>query len=287
MSASFSATRAPVFALATALAVACASLPRSDERTLRIAGSDTMLPLAERWAAAFMTANPGTVVHVEGGGSGAGIAALVDGRVDLATGSRSLLPEEVRRIAARYGTVGISIRSARDGLSVYLNPENPVRELGLPQLKGLFSGRIGSWRKVGGPEAPVHVLIRPPNSGTHHLFRDLVLHEEPYSNRARALPTTQAIVDAVRADPLAVGFGGIAFGIDLVHCSIDGEPPTPENVRSGVYPLSRYLYLHAVRPPRGLAAGFVDFVLGPVGQRIVEDVGFVPLFETATLRPRR
>jgi len=238
-----------------------------------------MLPLAERWAEAFMAANPGTTVHVEGGGSAAGIAALVAGRVDLATASRSFLPEEVRQLAARHGTVGLSARCARDGVSVYVNPANPVREISLPVLKSLFAGRVGSWRKLGGPEAPVRVLIRPPSSGTHRLFRDVVLHEEPYSSRAEVLATTPEIVAAVREDPLTVGYGGMAFGIDLVHCTIDGQPPTPENVRSGAYPLSRYLYLHAVRPPRGLAGRFVDFALSPHGQRLVADVGFVPLFD--------
>ena len=272
--------RLALVAVAVLLA-GCASLRRADDRRLRIAGSDTMLPLAERWAAAFMERNPGVVVHVEGGGTGTGITALVAGRVDLATGSRPLLPEEVRALAARHDTVGLSIRSARDGLSVYLNPANPVRELSLPLLKSLFAGRIGGWQKLGGPEAPVRVIIRPPSSGTHRFFRQLVLHEEPYSDRAEVISTTPAIVDAVRKDPLAVGYGGIAYGIDLVHCTIDGEPPTPENVRSGSYPLSRYLYLHAVRPPRGLAGRFVDFVLSREGQTLVEEVGFVPLWEGA------
>lgn len=264
--------------LAAGAAVACASLPRSDERRLRIAGSDTMLPLAEQWAVAFVERHPAVLVDVRGGGSAAGIAALIEGRADLATASRSLLPEEVRRLASRHGTVGLSIRVARDAVRVYVNPANPVRDIGLPLLKSLFAGRLGSWSKLGGPEAPVRVLVRPPDSGTHRFFRDVVLHEEPYSSRAEVVSTTPQIVDAVREDSLAVGFGGIAYGIDLVHCSIDGQPPTPENVRSGAYPLSRYLYLHAVRPPTGLAGRFVDFTLSTDGQRLVEDVGFVPLF---------
>jgi phosphate transport system substrate-binding protein len=268
---------------AAALVAACASSPPRESRTLRLGGSDTMLRLAERWAVAFMDQNPGVVVNVEGGGTASGVQALIGGRADLATGSRPLLPEEVRELAARTSTVGVSIRCARDGLSVYLNPANPVRDLGLPSVKGIFSGRIGSWHKLGGPEAPIHVVIQPPNSGTHRFFRDLVLHEEPFSERAAVLPTTQAVVDAVRNDPHAIGFGGVAFGPDLVHCSIGGEPPTPENVRGDAYPLTRYLYLHAVRPPRGLAQRFVDFVLGAEGQSLVEEVGFVPLWERATL----
>lgn len=247
-------------------------------RRLRIAGSDTMTPLVERWAEAFMSANPGAAVFASGGGSATGIRGLIEGDVDLATGSRPLLPEEVRDIASRHGTVGLSIRVARDGLSVLVHPGNVVRDIGLASLKGIFSGRIGSWHKVGGVETTIHVVIRPPNSGTHRLFRDLVLLEEPFSDRATVVPTSEAVVAAVRRDVHAIGFAGIAFGADLVHCAIDGVPPTPDNLHEGRYPLSRYLYLHAVRPPRGLAQEFVEFVLGSGGQRLVEEVGFVPLW---------
>jgi len=260
------------------LTAGCASLAPRRPASIHVIGSDTMLVLAQRWAGAFMERNPGVVVTVEGGGSSTGIAALIAGRADVATGSRPLAPEEVRSLTQRSGTLGVSSRCARDAVSVYLNPSNPVRDLGLLQVKGIFSGRIGSWHKVGGREAPIHVIIRPPSSGTRRLFRSLVLDEEPFSTRATVLPTTTAIVDAVRADPDAVGFGGIAFGDDLVHVSIDGQAPTREGVRLGAYPLGRYLFLHAAAAPRGWTKRFIDFALGPEGQRIVDEVGFVPLW---------
>jgi len=251
-----------------------------EEHTLRIAGSDTMRPLAARWADAFMTRNPGTSVQVEAGGSTSGIRALIDGRTALATASRTLFPQEVSELARAHGTVGLSVRCARDGVSIYLHPTNPVRDIGLPTLKAIFTGRLGTWREVGGlPDAEVRVVIRPPSSGTHGLVRSLLLHEEPYSERATVLATTEAVVAAVRGDPGAVGFGGMAFGQDLVHASIDGVAPTPGNVHSGAYSLSRYLYLHAVRPPRGIARRFVEFVLSGEGQRLVAEVGFVPLWD--------
>jgi len=257
----------------------CAVHERYEVDVVRIVGSDTMWPLAERWATAFMERHPGTVVRVEGGGTGAGIAALVAGRADLATGSRPLLPEEVQELNARHASLGVSYRCARDALSIYVNPSNPVRDMSLLQLKGLFAGRIGTWSKVGGRDEPVHVLVRPPNSGTYRLFQELVLTEEAYSSRAVTLPTTAAIVDAVTADEAAIGYGGVVFGQDLVHCSIDGQAPTPRSVRDGSYPLGRYLYLHAVRPPRGRARDLVDFVFSPEGQRLVEEVGFLALWE--------
>jgi phosphate transport system substrate-binding protein len=264
---------------------ACGPTRVPEPRFVRVIGSDTMLTLAQRWAEAFMSQNPGIVVHVEGGGTGAGVVALVDRRADLATGSRPLLPAEAQRLTERHASLGVSFRCARDGVSVYLNPTNPVRDIDLPRLKDLFGGRIENWREVGGPDAPVHVVRRPPNSGTHQLFRELVLDEEDYAPEATILPTTAAVVDAVRHDEAAVGYGGLAFAPDLVHCAVGGRPPTAMNVRNGSYPLARYLYLHAVRQPRGWARRFVDFVFSDAGQRIVEEVGFVSLWETTPADP--
>ena len=264
----------------TGLLVACAPTRLPEPRFVRVTGSDTMLTLAGRWAEAFMSLNPGIVVRVEGGGTGAGVVALVDGRADLATGSRPLLPSEGQRLNEKHASLGVSFRCARDGVSVFLNPDNPVRDIDLPRLKELFDGRIVNWRVVGGRDARVHILRRPPNSGTHQLFRELVLDEEDYALEATILPTTAAVVDAVRHDTAAVGYGGLAFAPDLVHCAVGGHPPTPANVRNGSYPLARYLYLHAVRRPRGWPRRFVDFVFSDAGQRIVEEVGFVSLWET-------
>jgi phosphate transport system substrate-binding protein len=262
------------------LLVACGPTHLPEPRFVRIVGSDTMLVLAGRWAEAFMRHNPGVVVQVQGGGTGAGVVALLHNRADLGTGSRPLLPAEVRELSERHDSLGVSFRCARDAVSVFLNPANPVRDMSLPQLKGLFAGRIRSWSEVGGLETPVQILVRPPNSGTYQLFRELVLDEEAYTERATTLPTTRAVVDAVRKEPAAVGYGGIAFAPDLVHCAVEGQPPTPASVRNGSYPLARYLFLHSVRRPRGWPRRFIDFVFSDEGQRIVEEVGFVSLWET-------
>jgi phosphate transport system substrate-binding protein len=243
-----------------------------------------MLRLTERWAEGFMAVHPGVVVEVEGGGSAAGIAALISGDADLASASRPLLAEEVASISAQTGTLGVSVRTARDALSVYLHPANPVRDLTLLQVKGLFSGRVGSWHKLGGVDQPIRLLVRPPNSGSHRLFQQLVLADEPFGQGAETLPTTEAIVNAVREDPTATGFGGLAWGPDLVHVSVDGQAPTRENIRNGRYPLARYLYLHAVAPPRGWPGRFVEYVLSPKGQAIIDEVGFVPLWDLDSRR---
>ncbi len=275
------------FVVVAAVLVSCGPTRIPEPRFVRITGSDTMLVLARRWAEAFMSQNRGIVVHVEGGGTGAGIVALVDGRADLAIGSRPLLPSEVQRLNEKHASLGVSFRCARDGVSVFLNPANPIRDIDLPHLKELFAGRIRNWRGVGGEDARVRVVRRPPNSGTHQLFRELVLDEEAYVDDATILPTTSDVVDAIRHDPAAVGYGGLAFAPDLVHCAVGGRPPTPANVRNGSYPLARYLFVHAVRRPRGWPRRFVDFVFSDEGQRIVEEVGFVSLWETPPVKADR
>lgn len=257
----------------------CATVPGPGPQVVRVGGSDTMGILLLRWAEEFMRLNPGVVVETSGGGSGRGIDGLISGDLDVAAASRPMLPEEVRRLHDRHGVLGVGFRCARDAVSVYLNPLNPVRELSLRELRDVYAGRVRSWREIaGGDDVPVELLGRPPVSGTHRLFRDLVLESDSFSPALVALPTTSAICDRVAGARGAVGYGGIAWGRGLVHLRVDGVAPTPEAVRSGAYPLARYLYLLTPRPPSGIVRRFVDWCLGPAGQAIVEEVGYVPLW---------
>jgi len=250
---------------------------------VRLAGSDTMLPLARRLAERFMADHPRVAVRVEGGGSGSGIAALVDGRVDLCTASRPLTPEEVQALVERHGTLGVTFPIAQDALSVLLHPSNPVRDLSLEQLRAMFTGEVRDWGEVGGVGGPIAVLIRPPASGTHRFFRDHVLLGAGYRPDASVLATTTEIVAAVAADPHAVGYGGVAYGPQLVHCAVNGVPP-PTGFSAGPsdYPLTRFLTLVATAPPDGWARRFVDWCQGPAGQRVVAEVGYLPLWPRPT-----
>ncbi len=273
---------ATLLALLAAIVVAvpaCHTPREPGPHVVRIAGSDTMLLLTQHWAEAFMRLHPDVVVHVQGGGTGSGVEQLVEGHADLCAGSRPLMAEEVRRIHQRYQTLGVSFRCAKDAIGIYLNPANPVRDLALSDLEGIFTGRIRRWGKLGGAWLPIEPLVRQPNSGSYRLFQELVLADRPYTVDATTLPTTRAIVDAVRARPGAIGYGGLAYGEPGLFSRVDGIEPTPDNVRSNRYPLARYLYLHALRPPRGCARTFVDWALSGEGQALAQDAGYVPLWE--------
>lgn len=272
-------------AAATALVVAwgCGSTgpPERPRSEVRVVGSDTMLVLNRRLAEGFMLAHPGIPVAVEGGGTGVGVAALIAGEADLAAASRPLTAEEVLDLYEGLGVLGVSYPVAADALSVYLHPANPVRELSTATLAGIFAGEVRDWGEVGGEAGPIRVLIRPPSSGTHRFFRDHVLRSWAYRADAEVVARTADIVAAVAADPRAVGYGGLAYGPDVRHCAVDGVAPprSSEDALSG-YPLSRHLTLVAAAPPEGPARAFVDWCLGPQGQAVVREVGYLPLWSS-------
>jgi phosphate transport system substrate-binding protein len=245
-----------------------------------IRGSDTMLELNRRLAAAYMLNHASVPIRVQGGGTRNGVEALVAGEADLAAASRPLAPDEVASLYEEFETLGVGFLVARDALSVYLNTSNPVRNLSLDDLRSIFLGEITDWSEVGGEPGPIVVVIRPPTSGSHRFFRDHVLRGAPYTSSAKSEVRTTDVVNAVRSDVAAIGYGGLAQGSDLVHCAIDENEPTAPNLRDGRYALARYLVLYSVAPPEGEVRAFVEWCLGPEGQAIVQEVGFIPLWSS-------
>ena len=257
----------------------CTTSEPEDETRLMIRGSDTMIVLNRRLAEEYMRAHPGVSVWVEGGGSGSGVRALVEGEAQICAASRPLMPDEVRQIHQRFGTLGVRFLVAEDALSVYVNDANPVRDLSLDQLRGIFGGTVRSWAEVGGEGAEIVVVVRPPNSGTHRFFRDHVLRGAGYWAGARTEPTTRDVLDVVRTDAAAIGYGGVAFqeeGIRVV--AVGGVDPSSVSTSGGRYPLGRFLAFYTIEPPSGLAKDFIDWCLAESGQRIVRETGFLPLW---------
>ena len=273
---------------------ACSSRKRSEEggadesaqakanSTLTIKGSDTMVILAQKWAQTFMEANPGKVLQVSGGGSGTGIAALINGTADLADASRPMKDREEKQLLERRGVKAERFEVALDALAVYVPVSNDIETLTIPQLKKIFRGQTTNWKDVGGEDRPIVIYSRENNSGTYAYFKEHVLENEDFAPTAQTLPGTAAVINAVSKDPGGIGYGGIAYaeGVRTVKvASAEGEgiEPTMQNATSGKYPLSRFLNIYSAGKPSGLAKDYLDFVLSAKGQEVVEGVGYYPL----------
>jgi phosphate transport system substrate-binding protein len=256
-------------------------VPNSE--TITVKGSDTMVILAQRWAEAYMLNHPGVKIQVTGGGSGTGISALINGTTDICNASRPMKSSEKTKLKERFNTLGVEIKSAKDGLAVYLNDNNPVHELTLAQLKSIYTGKTTNWKDVGGPDARIILYSRENNSGTYVYFKDNVLGGDDYSASAQNMPGTAAVVNAVAKDKNGIGYGGAAYGkgIKFVKVKKDagspGYEPTAENVKSGNYPISRYLYMYTRNRPTGAMKEYIDWILSGEGQQIVTKVGYFPV----------
>ncbi|HYK02343.1 MAG TPA: phosphate ABC transporter substrate-binding protein [Thermoanaerobaculia bacterium] len=259
------------------------ALPLFAAKPLSIKGSDTMVIMNARLAEAFMLKQPGTAIQVTGGGSGVGIASLINGTTDIAASSRPIKTSETDKLKQRFATTGYSFPIARDGLSVYLNAANPVKELTLAQISDIYTGRITNWKQVGGRDASIILYSRENSSGTYQYFKDNVLMGKDYSPRAQTLQGTAAVVNAVAKDANGIGYGGAAYAKGIRFAAVkkdDKSPaimPTLDTVRTGQYPISRFLYLYTrVKPSKDMKA-FIDWATGPEGQQIVTKVGYFPI----------
>ncbi len=247
-----------------------------------VKGSDTMVILSQKWAEVYMKKNPGTSIQVTGGGSGVGIAALINGSTDIANASRPIKASEVSKLKARYNTLGVEIPCAKDGLSVYLNKANPVASLTIKQIGQIFAGKITNWKEVGGPDASIRLYGRESSSGTFGFFKDNVVKTD-YSPSCQTLPGTAAIVNAVKKDKFSIGYGGAAYAEGVKDCAVkkdDKSPavlPTATTIKNNSYPITRYLYMYLKSKPTGETKAFVDWILSPAGQGLIAEVGYYPL----------
>lgn len=245
----------------------------STARSIKVKGSTTVLPIAQAAAEAWMEAHPRDSIIVEGGGSGVGIAALIDGTCDIANSSRTLKEEEKQK-----GLISHEI--ALDAVCVVVHQSNPVGELTLEQVRRIFKGEITNWSEVGGPNLEIVVYTRESTSGTYETFESKVMARENITLRALTKSSNGEMVQAISGNPNGIGYVGIGYlaqarGVKALK--INGVTPTPETVRNGTYPISRFLYMITKGQPEGLAKDFIDFVRSPEGQKIVEEQGFVRL----------
>jgi len=242
-----------------------------------------MVILVQRWAEAYMKAHPGAKIQVTGGGSGTGIAALLNGTTDIADASRPMKEEEKQKLKQVSGETGVETAVAKDGVAFYVNDANPLNQLTVEQLRDLYLGDVERWKAVGGKDAPVVLYSRENSSGTYVFVKEEVLKNQDYSARAQTLPGTAAVVNAVAKEPNGIGYGGAAYAKGVKELKVShraGEEafsPTKENVQSGKYPLARNLFMYTRQKPAGDVKAFIDFCLSPEGQAIVTQVGYFPL----------
>lgn len=261
------------------MAIGCTS---AESKKITVKGSDTMVILSQKWAEAFMKKFPKTTIQVTGGGSGVGIAALINGSTDIANASRPMKPSEIDQLKEKYNSSGLEIACAKDGLSVFINKENPVSELTLEQLSGIFSGKVTNWKEVGGPDEKIQLYGRESSSGTFEFFKEHVVKTD-FSIACQTLPGTAAIVNAVKKDKYSIGYGGAAYAEGVKDCKIkkdaksEGILPSAATIKDKTYPISRYLYMYLKSKPTGETKVFIDWILSAEGQKIIEEVGYYPL----------
>lgn len=264
-------------------ALAAIALPLFAAKPISVKGSDTMVIMNARLAETFMAKNPGTMIQVTGGGSGVGIAALINGTTDIAASSRPIKTSETDKLKQRFATTGYAYPIARDGLSVYLHASNPVKELTLAQIREIYTGKLTNWSQVGGPNAPIVIYSRENSSGTYTYFKDNVLLGKDFHPRAQTLQGTAAVVNAVAKDVNGIGYGGAAYAKGIKFAAVKKDEkspaylPTLDHVRTGAYPISRFLYLYTRVKPSKEMKTFIDWATGPEGQEIVTKVGYFPI----------
>ena len=275
----------------TALGLLCPglSLLHAAEDMIQIKGSDTMVNLGQAWAEEFMAKHPEASIAVTGGGSGTGIAAVINGTCDIAEASREMKQQEKDQ-ALKNGHEVREYKVAIDALAVVVHPDNPVKQLSVEQLSGIFTGKITNWNEVGGEDQKILVLSRERNSGTHVYFLEHVVRlgnekgPEQFAPSVLMLPSSQTIMEETSQSQGAIGYVGLGYVSKRVKTLAIAQknegpfvPPSMATAMDKTYPLARPLLFYTETEPKGTVKAFIDFVLSDEGQEIVKVMDFVPL----------
>ena len=241
-----------------------------------------MVHLGSSWAEAFMNIHKDMEVSVTGGGSGTGIAALLNGTTDICMASRKIKDKEMK-LAAEQNISPMEFIVARDGIAVVVNPANPLNKATVEQIGKVYTGQYTNWNQLGGPDHEIVVLSRESSSGTYVFFQEHVLQKKDYTPNARLMPATSSIIQTVEADKWAIGYVGLGYALEAgervkILAIDDGSGPIlpdAETVKTGEFSISRPLHLYSNGTPSGLAKQFIDFCLSAEGQKIVEQTGYI------------
>jgi phosphate transport system substrate-binding protein len=262
----------------------CTFVMAGEKKSITITGSDPMVHLVSNWAEAFMKEDLDVEVAVTGGGSGTGIAALINGTTEICASSRDMKDKEKQQAREK----GVEVREvvvARDGIAVVVNPKNPVKELDMQQIAQIYTGAYTKWNQAGGNDKGILVFSRESSSGTYAFFQEHVLKNKDYTPKAKLMPATSAIIESVSTDEDAIGYVGLGYALSakdkvkIIGVKADANSPavmpSDETVTSGQYSISRPLYLYLNTKMTGNVKAFVDFCLSDAGQGIVRKEGYV------------
>jgi len=240
-------------------------------------GSTTVLPIAQKVAEVYMEKNPNADISVRGGGSGVGIASIIDGNCDIANSSRPIKDTELDKAAANGKDIKAHV-IAMDGIAVIVNPGNPVSALTKAQVKDIYTGKISNWTQLGGNNEKIVVISRDTSSGTFEAFGELALNKEKVRPDAVMQASNQAIATTVASTPGAIGYVGLGFlSANVKAVSVNGVIPSKETVLNNKYPIGRPLFMYTNGTPKGLVKEVLDFIKSPEGQQLVDQDGFVSI----------
>ncbi len=259
--------------------------------TIENKGSDTIVNLALAWAEAYQKVEPEVRISVTGGGSGTGIASLINGTVDVANASRAIKAEEISNAEAN-GINPVEFVVARDAIAIIVNLENPIDQLSIDQLSDIYSGEIDNWLEVGGEDRPIVRLSRETNSGTHVYFLEQVLRKGDkndktlFSMDTLLMPSSEGISAEIRHNPNAIGYDGLGYvteDMKVIAVAVGAEGPfvmpSAESVNNQQYPIARDLYMYTAEEPSGAILEYLNWVRSPEAQEIVKELGFVPIVQ--------
>ena len=265
------------------VAIATMSFTLPSMIAVKIKGSDTLLPLAQKWAETYMKMNPGTSISVTGGGSGVGIAALIDGTTDIATASRKIKMDEKLKLQ-EAGKAYIEKIVAYDALSVIVNPENKVKKLTREQAEGIFTGKITNWKTLGGDDMTIVCYSRESSSGTFEFFKEHVLKGKNFASSCLMMPATGSVIQSVSQTKGAIGYVGMAYvnsKVSAVSVSYDKGAtyiaPSMNTAINKTYPVVRPLYFYYLKKMETQLQPVIKWIAGKEGQKIVTETGYVPL----------
>lgn len=262
----------------------------SDDKTIQVEGSDTMVNLAQAWSEKYQANNSDVTIEVSGGGSGVGISSLIQGLADMANASRKMKDKEKARAESELGVAPVEYVVGQDALAVYVHKDNPLKEITLSQLESIYAdgGTTTKWSELGielpGGSDEIVRVSRQNNSGTYAYFREAVLKDNDFKLGSIDLSGSSDVVAMVEKTASAIGYSGMGYATDNVKMlkiksTDDGDAvaPTADNVINGTYPIARPLMIYTAGEPNDTLQTYLDWILGENGQGIVSEMGYVPV----------